>query len=352
VNDQDYAIVVGINQYPRLPVLHAALADATRFAEWLKLPTGGGLPEGNVKLICGPETLPPTGVDMVGPIQEQIDDHLSQIGVELNQRIGRRLYFYFAGHGFGPSFDEVGMLMAHASQTLLKRNIGLARYRRYFREHALFDEVIFIVDCCRDRAGGIETAGPEFTVAADGPVGRVLDLTIMAAAYGEKAFEVRSDNGTAIEPRGLLTTAVLEGLQSPDAADAAGRFTSLSLAAYVKRRVPELAVDAKMRQAPDVDPPDSEIVFGMADIETTLVRILAPPDLAGDLVLLDDAMVEMERRSAADATIDRPPWLVTLDRNRFYVVRRTAVPRSTRPDIIEPLKLEGPNHVFTVTPGG
>jgi hypothetical protein len=348
VNAEDHAIVVGINTYPWLRILRAALTDAARFAEWLVQPDGGGLPQENVKTIFGPDALPANPFE-IRPIQEEIDDHLSQIGVELNERIGRRLYFYFAGHGIGPSFDDVGMLMAHAAPRRLKRNIGLARYRDYFHEHAVFDEVVFILDCCRDRARGVETAGPDFVNAGTGPVGQVRDLTIMAAAYGEKAFEPVSGDSAAAEPRGLLTAAVLEGLRSPDAADGLGRITSRSLEDYIRQRVPQLAGDARVRQEPEVSLPQSEIIFGTLATETMTVRILARSGFAGDIVLFDDDWVELDRRPAADVTKAKPPWQVMLNRNRWYGVQCTDPP-GRPPDILDPKQLKGPGNVFTVKP--
>lgn len=135
-NDQDYAVVVGINAYPQLRVLRAAVGDATKFAEWLQLPNGGGLPEKNVRLIVSAETLPTEPLD-AKPIQEDIDKALRDFGVEKNQWMGRRLYFYFTGHGIGPNFNNVGMLMAHAAMVRLNYNIGLQNYLDYFHEHVL-----------------------------------------------------------------------------------------------------------------------------------------------------------------------------------------------------------------------
>jgi hypothetical protein len=349
MNEEDFAIVVGINAYPRLRLLHGALADAVRFEEWLRRPPpeGGGLPEGNIERVLGTETVP-TNPSAAKPVQEDIDDALSRIGVERNERIGRRLYFYFAGHGIGPSFDDIGMLMAHAAMRLLGRNIGLRLYRSYFHNHALFDELVFIVDCCRDRIQGVEVSGPKFTNIGDGPVGQVVDFTVMAAVYGEKAFEPTDVAGD--EPRGLLTAALIEGLEEGAAADGSGRVTATSLGAYVKRRVPQMAGDAKVRQEPEVGSVQREIVFRTIPVETITARILAPPGLAGDLVLLDDNLVEQERRPAADATRNRPPWEVKLIRNRWYAVQRTADPPGTPPDFLVPSELKGPKNVFKVKP--
>jgi hypothetical protein len=343
MNEQDYAIVIGINAYPRLRPLRGALSDAIEFAEWLRNPSGGGLPEGNVELVISPER-PPLNLRTATPIQEDIDAALTRFGAERGRRIGRRLYFYFAGHGIGTAFNEVGMLMAHAAMTALKRNIGLARYRGYLHEHALFDQIVFIVDCCRDRMGGVETAGPDFT--GDGPAGPVDDFTIMAAAYGERALEPTPVDGG--EPRGLLTAALLEGLKDAALADGSGRFTSGSLERYIKRRVPEMAGDVNVRQKPEIYPPRDEIVFGSATVERVPVRIVASSRLTGDLVLRDDAMAEIARRPAAGVTRNEPPWVETLSKNRWYAVQRTADPPGSPPDLLVLGTLKGPDYVFEV----
>jgi Caspase domain len=347
VNDQDYAIVVGINTYPQLRVLRAAVTDATRFAEWLQLPNGGGLPSDNVELIVSAEILPIEPFD-AKPIQENIDKALRKFGVERNKRIGRRLYFYFAGHGIGPSFNNVGMLMAHAAMCRLNNNIGLQNYLEYFHEHVLFDELVFILDCCRDHARSAKTEGPAFT-PGKGPRGSVEYFVVLAAPYGKKAFEPTETDTR--EPRGLLTKALLEGLKQQRAADAYGNITASSLREYVRRRVPELAEDAKLRQRPEVSPPAGEILFQTAPpsaVEEVWVRIVAPPGLAGDLILRDSATTEMERRLAVTATKRQPPWEVTLVRNRWYSVEHTADPPGTPPAIIDLRKVGGGTYVFHV----
>lgn len=346
VNGQDYAIVIGINTYPQLRVLRAAVTDAARFAEWLQLPNGGGLPSANVELIVSAETLPTEPFD-AKPIQENIDKALRKFGVEQNQRIGRRLYFYFAGHGIGPSFNNVGMLMAHAAMCRLNNNIGLQNYRDYFHEHVLFDELVFILDCCRDHARIVTTAGPAFTPDA-GPPGSVEDLVVLAAPYGEKAFE--PTEADTREPRGLLTKALMEGLKQQLAADSYGNITASSLREYVRRRVPQLAKDAKLGQMPEVMPPVREILFQAAPpaaMEQVQVRIVAPPGLVGDLILRDSAATEMERRPAATAT-KRQPWEVTLVRNRWYAIEHTADPPGTPPAFIDLRTVGGGTYVFHV----
>lgn len=344
-NPRDYAVVVGINAYPQLRVLRAAVADAARFAEWLQQPGGGGLPPKNVKLIVSAETLPIEPYN-AKPIQEDIDIALRDMGVERNQKIGRRLYFYFAGHGIGPSFNNVGMLMAHAAIARLNNNIGLQNYLDYFHEHALFDELVFILDCCRDHARTVTTAAPAFTLPP-GPPGHVESLVVLAAPYGEKAFEpIEADT---CEPRGLLTKALMSGLRR--AADPNGDITASSLRDYLRRRVPTLAKDAKLAQKPEVLPPVNEIFFRTVPPtvkDEVCVRIVAPSGLPGDLVLRDSDAIELDRRPASSATRKKPPWNVSLRRNRWYAVQHTDDPPGTPSAIIDLRSVEGISHVFRV----
>jgi hypothetical protein len=343
-NDEDYAIVIGINTYPNLRSLKAALSDAVRFTEWLLDADGGGLPVRNVVQISGPDSLPPNP-SSIRPIQVEIDNALIQFGVMRNERIGRRLYFYFAGHGLGPSFDEVAMLMAPAGIRRLGQNIGLRHYRSYFHAHAVFDEVIFILDCCRDRSQNTETRAQDFSNFGDGPARPVGDLTIMAAAYGEKAFEPVDGAGADAEPRGLLTKALLEGLRSAEAADGLGRITSRSLAAYLEREVPRMAADARLTQKPEVDSLREEIIFSVRTGDTT-VRIVARTAFPGDIELLDHNMRVLDRRPAAEVTKAKPAWEVKLDSTRWYAVRRSSDPTDLPPTPFRPKKLK--DSVLTV----
>ncbi|NTV96679.1 MAG: hypothetical protein HGA75_14920, partial [Thiobacillus sp.] len=59
MNDQDYAIVVGINYYPGLGSLQGAEYDAGQFAAWLEDPAGGGLPPANVRRVRSSDFHPP-----------------------------------------------------------------------------------------------------------------------------------------------------------------------------------------------------------------------------------------------------------------------------------------------------
>jgi len=332
VNDQDYAIVIGINAYPQLRPLKAAHKDATAFAEWLRSDAGGGLPAKNIELILSPETAAeqPANPGQFFPLKRHIDEAVFKLGINRLQRIGRRFYFYFSGHGVGPRFNEVAMLMAAAAMNNLNSNIGLNSYREVLRLGAAFDEVVFILDCCRDPSPRVSNFVPmpaEITPPPE-PRGPVEDFVVMAASYGEKAFEP-TDPGTG-ERTGVLTKALLEGLNGK-AANPKGEVTAFSLREYLLTRVKELATDAKMKQEPEIPAlPNREIVFARvapaAPADAVKARIIAPAGLEGDLVLFDStpARQELERRKASEVTKDLPEWVKDLQPNTRYEVEHTA----------------------------
>ncbi len=319
-NPDHYAIVVGIDGYPQLLPLRSANQDATFFAKWLQKENGGGLDPNNIELIISPPKLPPDPFD-AQPVAAKIDRALTRFGFEKGGRIGSRLYFYFAGHGFGPEFDNVGMLMATAAMQRLKDNVGLRDFRTFFRQSEAFDEVVFFLDCCRDPIGGIQTFGPKIDLPAPRAGVSVRDVVVMAAQYGEKAFEPVLDQETH-ERRGILTKAILEGLTEPAAADGLGRFTKSSLFRYVTDRVRDLSDDVKLKQSPEVDDPkpDQELVFSTiphSELSWLKVRISASPAYQGELILMDDKSLPIISQPAAGLTKENP-WELTLLRNRWY----------------------------------
>jgi hypothetical protein len=350
MNDQHYAIVVGI-RYPGLWPLLATLSDATAFIRWLKQSDGGGLPDANIAAILSEEELPENPLDAI-PVREHIDRALVKFGVGRGNRIGKRLYFYFAGHGFGPSFSEVAMLMANASDNYLNSNLGLQSLLNLFNDSDLFEELVVILDCCRDpnppnRRVDVVSTGLTPLVTTGGNATK--QLLIMAASYGEKAYELAPNPSG--ERRGLLTRALLEGLTDPTRADANGCVTADSLSRYIKERVPELAMqgtDPKLNQKPDMDgrPYPLDIVFARHDRVTVPVRIVAPSGLTGSLVVKDSKLVDVATVDAATATVDQPPQTVTLTPNIWYAVAHRVNGTETGYVTVDWSALEGSGNVF------
>jgi len=358
-NSDHYAVVIGIDKYSQFRRLSSAVKDATRFSEWLNSPDGGGLPKENIHLIVSDEVKKEEISTILSPfraipLQTEVDEALAKIGVQSRNRIGSRLYFYFAGHGFGPNFQDVGMLMANAAIDRLNSNVGLNPYRHFFRDWGFFDEVIFILDCCRDEFVSVtQTTAPTFTLGQiNQPRRQVNDFIVMAAAHGEKAFQA-PDAETRVK-RGLLTDALLEALNKSEAADVLGRFTDTSLREYLLRRVPELAgnvIDPKtkqpLKQEPEVDPPQKDIILGklpLDKVEKVTVRIVASPATNGLIDLRGSDWKIIESRPAADITIDKPPWEHVFIRQKWIALTTAASP----PKIVDLREVKDDPPVITV----
>src|SRR5438094_5015687 len=105
-NDQDYALVIGIDDYPNYTPLKGAKKDAERFANWLKdKEIGGGLPDDNCKLIV-------SDPNPISPGWDKVNDKLVEIYVKAKRSERRRFYFYFSGHGQTSTSSELNLCLA------------------------------------------------------------------------------------------------------------------------------------------------------------------------------------------------------------------------------------------------
>ncbi len=123
----DRALVVGINRYPGISMLSGAESDAQAFYDWVTDPAGGGVKPENALLILAQNFPTPTDVDDALPGKEQIEKFFTKVdecadannndGSGDGLRAGKRLWLFFSGHGFAPSLDRSGVLMANATAT-------------------------------------------------------------------------------------------------------------------------------------------------------------------------------------------------------------------------------------------
>src|SRR5262245_8986336 len=112
----DYALVVGINDYPcwnkGAKSLKGPNQDARDFHAWLVNPAGGGLEPGNAKLVLSTEKPP-------APLQQVIDAAFREIREQSagSSEKRRRFYFYFGGHGFSQagSWEQQSLCLANWS---------------------------------------------------------------------------------------------------------------------------------------------------------------------------------------------------------------------------------------------
>lgn len=312
MNSEDFAVVIGINNYPFLNSLKAAESDAAAFHQWLIDPHGGALDPNHARRILSRDYPAPDDQSPfnVRPLKNDVDDALVRFGVHERKRVGRRFYFYFAGHGIGLSFDEVALLLSGAAPNILGNNIGLAAYRQYFRDAAPFDEVVILLDCCRDLEER-ETAQPTpFKLRKwDERAPEVQDFLALGARFGKKAFEP-AEAATG-ENRGLFTKVLLDGLGGA-AADKKGDVTADTLRTYLKRQLPEYAKQFGKNQKPDFEGNATDLLFCNVAHTWPDVALDIPSDWQGGVAVVDDEGNELCRNDAPGRQ-----WKVKLRKGKY-----------------------------------
>ena len=151
---RDHAIISGINIYKNRATLKGAVSDADRFRKWLLREDGGGLDVSKIQQIPNPNDDQPRLWDLINGFKRLID--ASQ---NYQKRVGRRLYIYLAGHGVGAgrngvSLDpkdavEVGLMDVEYSENF-HSYLAAWKFAQLFSAKAIFDEIVLLMDCCRD----------------------------------------------------------------------------------------------------------------------------------------------------------------------------------------------------------
>lgn len=340
MNDLDYAIAVGISFYPEeWDPLMAAPIDATRFMDWVLDSEGGDVCPENTRLILTTAGRQSNAVLDTKPDQDDIDQALIDFGVhpDWDKRwkgkfLGRRLYFYFSGHGFGPESNDVGMLMADAAPDRLQKSMSVRHYRQFFAERPLFEEVVFIVDCCRDPLPKghimVEASKPSINLNKEAPSDTFAEFVLLGTSNGKKSYE--APDPVTEEPGGVLTRLVLKALRDRTAVDEGGERTAEAIRSYMKVHLDELTVRVGRRSIPQnpqfqgnvieaVRPP--KLTLGkVAPLASAPVRIIAPAKFAGELIVLEEGTTEIARESTEKATKTKP-WIVNLSRSKRYSVQ-------------------------------
>lgn len=263
MNSEDWAVVVGVQNYPGITDLQGSENDARRFYEWLISPTGGGIPvsddppaagqvarselaAGNqAVLILSSNYNPPfldandalpTDAEILrafGKLKSLSSKNFANDG---SFRVGRRLYLYFAGHGFAPTFgsvpslEDAALLTANAEYKAPGFHISGRPYANWFFIGGLFDEVVLLMDCCRDNYPSCPANPIKYDVLT---TPRPLDESKLFLGFGTKwnrqSRERIMDDGNW---HGVFTTALLAGLQGA-AAGADGLVTARTLGNYL-----------------------------------------------------------------------------------------------------------------------
>lgn len=274
-NDKDFAIVMGINSYPdEIGPLNGAVNDANNFIKWLVDPAGGNLPEENIRLIQERNDL--SAID----VQTEIEELMFGESDFLDEKVGRRLYLFFSGHGISYNSEDAWLLLPQAKeQNYHLHSIAGKESAKALVESTLFDEVILIMDCCRNQHQWQEM--PTFPLFKPTPLpGNPTNYCYaFAATWGEKAIETDLDAQSETDDfGGIFTTAFLGGLKGGAPRDKDGNITASTLQIHLEKALPELAQKYKVRpQTPTVLALRGHQIFFGSPLQKTTVEVTVPP---------------------------------------------------------------------------
>jgi hypothetical protein len=328
----DWAIVVGIQAYPEMPPLEGPDNDAQDFYDWLIDEKGGAVPRHQANLIITPKKkVPFKKTEKAIPAYQQIESAAFRM-VQLadkkplkdNHRyIGRRLYLYYAGHGFAPREEQTALIMANAT----KMRIGAGyhwlgqRTADWFWQSGYFDEIVLLMDCCRNYMAVPELSWPWPPQGAPDFQARVKRFYAFATGWTLEARGERDGNG---QVHGIFTQALLAGLRKYGNAPSTDVVTTDSLSAYIRSRIP-LLQPSDFR----TDSFDLVKIAEPADAGGTPVKIIVPPQAVGKAIevitYLNGAPSVVYSDPAA-----QPVWVVNLQKG-YYQAQVPELGLTTQP---------------------
>jgi hypothetical protein len=285
--EDDWAIVVGIWTYPDLGNLTGPQNDAKAFADWVRSPAGGGVPEDHVRLILSSDFAPADSASRAEPTPGRVEalfDELDDIAQRNKERmeglrVGRRLYLYMVGHGCAPILDESVLLMANATRRRAGYHIPGKPWANWFYRAGYFDEILLFMDCCRENYPQAPLNIPSYIdVTAPDAVERGRRFFAFGTKWSRLARERPMADGTV---RGVFTVALLEGLQGA-AAEPDGRVTASSLAGYLQTNMKTFLTETDRADPAIPKAPDVELHPAIDDdfvIVTVAPPLPAPPQM-------------------------------------------------------------------------
>ena len=265
----DFAILIGINEYPRLgegntPATLAGPAnDVAAVREWLMDPNGGNItdPSHIVAKTC-PTPMPASGAEPSVDALEQALIDLHTRAEQNGMHLGRRLYIFMSGHGFSPGRQRACLLAANAQENAM-RNVHATGWLSWLQDSGYFREYVLWMDCCMNRISFLSAHDPPLQPvnARDPPsAGFVAFAAQRPLRAVERPF---AEDGN--KTHGVFTWALLKGLRGA-AADANGRVTGRSLADWLRNALfaymaDEHRKDGDVAKEPEIIQEDSWLIF-------------------------------------------------------------------------------------------
>jgi hypothetical protein len=321
---QDRALVVGIDRYPAIGSLKGAEADARDFYSWVTDPAGGGVAPAMAQLVLSRAGLSQRARD-AEPARHQVEQFFTGVDEAANEnneqnlglKAGGRLWLFLSGHGFAPSLDNSGLLMANSTPTLLASFAGRLWADRLF-QGGWFEEILLFQDACRSTIG-VGELSPSYLKARVNP-GKTR-FYAFAAKDGKIALEKPDRTGNV---RGVFTVTLMEGLRGGARDPVSGEITSAQLKAYLQANMkaklsPTELDDEEISKVPDVFDPDPCVILPAPPQRTPVqrypVRIQLGAGAVHSLIQGSNLEVVVEHDRGGTWDLDLPRGLYRLVMN-------------------------------------
>ncbi|WP_454019560.1 hypothetical protein [Azospirillum sp. Marseille-Q6669] len=328
MTDTDWALVVGLGNYPALGGLDGPENDVQDFAGWLI--DGAGVPDCRIRRVLSSQHPPAQSAANAKPAEEEIIRFFDEMGdlAEANEaagkgfRVGRRLYLYLSGHGFAAGLEDAALLTANATQFRVNHHVLGRSWADWFYRAGVFDEVLLFMDCCREAyrrpplnlATFPEMNGPDVTTRGRRFYG-------FATKWSRAARERMMPDGKI---HGVFTTALLEGLRGAAAHPQTGEVTAATLKSYLYNNMQHFLSEGD-RKDPDLAKEPDLFFSGCDDTAYVIVKVPVPdfpvqiavrePLVGQPLRIFDSALQEVDSTAAAEAL-----WNVRLKRGNYMIL--------------------------------
>lgn len=233
---QDYALVIGVEKYSKIPDASFAERDAQAVKRHL---LALGLPERNIASLAGSNATR-------GAIQGYVEEWLPK-----NVKPGSTVFVYYSGHGAPDAATSQSFLVPWDGDPKFLQSTAYPLKELYAHLAKLpAKSVVVALDSCFSGAGGrsviAEGTRPLVTKLDEGLAPGAANLTVLSAASGDETTGTIAEKG-----HGAFTYYLLKGL-SEAAERGSGAVTPRGLYQYLKPKVQDEAHRQNREQTPDL----------------------------------------------------------------------------------------------------
>jgi uncharacterized caspase-like protein len=247
-----YAVIVGIDKYPRIDSgnldLGCPMEDARQMEAWFTSPQGGNMDAARVKVLT---RAIPVGRNPPVPVFDEINTAILEcVTAFVNDRKTRfpdkeaqktawqnsRFYFYISGHGMDGDGSDAVLITANATRTSMN-HISTRNVLNRLKKDKVFGELVVLADCCRELAGVDVQDLPWDLRNYSGFNDPVLPRVFVAYASRNRKQAFEPPTGACVQ-NSIFTQVLLEGLQGGVSGN---EVNSENLGKFLYTCVPELA---------------------------------------------------------------------------------------------------------------